>query len=240
MKTGNRDCRVRAGQIESNEKRRRSIRRAETGFTLAEYMVSTSVLLIIIGLGFSLLDQGQATFMSQNAATLAQARARKAINLMASEISLAGCTPVTLTAGPQPGLQPVSNSVTANSTSIRIVADRDGSGTTNGTGTGGDADLNDDITYSFSNGTIFRTAPNDPDYQSGGAAVARSVIDGVSSLTITYFDANGNQLSGPVNLAAVRSVRLTIVTSVSQLGNQTGTVTVDANVMIRNLQLDRY
>ena len=219
---------------------RRAARQREAGFTLVEFMIGTSVLLVILGMAFSLLDRGQAAFMSQNASGLAQARARKAINLMAAEISLAGCTPVNITAGAQPGLQPVSSSVTANDTSIRVVADRDASGTTNGTGSGGDGDINDDITYSFSGGTIFRTAPNDPDYQSGGTAVARSVIEGVSSLTITYLDANGNQLSAPINLASVRSVRLAIATSVSQLGNETGTVTVEANVVMRNLQLNTY
>jgi prepilin-type N-terminal cleavage/methylation domain-containing protein len=228
---------MRTGQA---EKAAKAAAGAEAGFTLIELMTSTAVLLVMLGMAFSLLSQGQSVFMAQNASARAQARARKAINLMAAEINLAGAAPVTITAGAPPGLQPVGGSVTASSTALRVVADRDGSGTTNGTGPGGDGDINDDLTYSFSNGTIFRTAPNDPDYQSNGAAVARPLIDGVNSLTITYFNAAGTQLSAPINLAAVRSVRLTIVTAVTQLGNQTGTVTVEATVVLRNLQLDAY
>ncbi len=221
-------------------KSRKSPKRTAAGFSLIEFLVSIAVLLIMIGTALRLLDQGQATFMAQNAEAIAQARARKAINLMTAEISLAGSTPVTITSGAHPGLQPISDSVTASGTSIRVVADRDASGTTDGTATGGDGDINDDVTYSFSGGTIYRTAPNDPAYRSGGIVVPQPVIDGVSSLTISYFDANGNQLSAPINLSAVRRVRLAIVTSVNQLGSQRGTVTVEANVVLRNLQLNRY
>ncbi len=215
-------------------------KRTAAGFSLTEFLVSVAVLLIMIGTALRLLDQGQAIFMAQNAEATAQARARKAINLMAAEISLAGSKPVTITSGMQPGLHPVSSSLTASSTAIRVVADRDASGTTDGTATGGDGDINDDVTYSFSGSTIYRTAPNDPAYRHGSIVVPQPVIDGVSSLTISYFDANGNQLSAPINLSAVRRVRLVIITSVNQLGSQRGTVTVEANVALRNLQLGRY
>ena len=201
----------------------------EAGFTLGEMMVSTAVLMLLLGLSFSLLDQGQEAFMEQNASRLAQSRARKAINLMIADINLAGCQPVAITSGPAPGIQ------TAAAAAVRVIADRDGSGTTNGAG-----DINDDVAYSLVNGTLFRAAPNDPTYQSNGVAVAREMIGGVSALTFRYFDANGNELTAPVNTGLVRSVGITLVTSVTQLGNQTGTVTAEGVVMLRNRQLNIY
>lgn len=218
----------------------RLMRRNEAGFTLLETLVGTLVLLTMLTLAFSLLDEGQETFMAQNAAELAQSRARKAINLMAREINLAGCAPVTIKSGPQPGLQNFSSSVTADVTSIRIVADRDGSGTTNGTGSGGDADVNDDVSYYLSGGTLWRSAPNDPTYRVNGVAAPQPVIEGVSQLAITYFDANGAQLTGAVNLSAVRMVNISLTTSAPTFNAQARNVTVTARVVLRNMQLTRY
>jgi Tfp pilus assembly protein PilW len=214
--------------------------RAEAGFTLVEMMVGTLVLLATLTFAFRLLDQGQETFMAQNAASLAQSRARKAINLMAHEISQAGAAPVTVSSGAQPGLQAFSNAVTASATALRAVADRDGSGTTDGTGAGGDGDVNDDVLYWLSNNTLWRSAPNDASYRVGGVAAPQPVIEGVSQLAFTYFDANGAQLASPVNLTAVRAVNISLTTSAPALGGQSRTITVTASVALRNLQLNRY
>jgi type II secretory pathway component PulJ len=221
--------------------RRGGGRRAEAGFSALETLVGTAILLTMLTLAFSLLDQGQTTFMSQSAAELAQARARKALNILAHEVSLAGAQPTTVTSGAQPGLRAFSSSVTASATALRFVADRDGSGTTDGTGAGGDGDISDDVAYWLSNGTLWRAAPNDPSYVVGGAAAPQPVIEGVTGFTITYFDASGAQLAAPVaTLSAVRSVAVSLTTSAPALGGQSRSVTMTARVALRNSQLDKY
>ena len=218
---------------QNRAERRRATERKEAGFTLAEFVAGTAVTLIMMTMGMSLLNQGQKLFSNQSASLQAQARARKALNLMVTDIGMAGCAPVSITSGNTPGL------LSATATSIRVIADRDSSGTTsNSTG-----DLNDDVTYSFSGGVITRLATNDPAYQSGGVAQAVPVIDNVSSLTLSYFDSNGNALAAPLsaaNLAKVTRIQLSIVANVRELGQTTGTVTVDTPIVLRNRKLGAY
>lgn len=219
--------------MQTCKSRRSAAGQKEAGFSLPEFLVETVVMLIMVTLGLSLLDQGQTLFRNQSAALVAQARVRKALNLMVADLSLTGCTPVSITAGNTPGV------LSGTATSIRVVADRNGSGTTNNS-TG---DINDDVTYTFANGAITRTAASDPAYQSGGTAQPVTLIDNVSSLTITYFDSAGNTLTAPLSssaLAQVARLQLSIVTSVRELGQTTGTVTVETPVVLRNRQLNTW
>ncbi|HZS05138.1 MAG TPA: hypothetical protein VFD58_09915 [Blastocatellia bacterium] len=208
----------------------------EAGFTLAEFLVGTTVMLIMIAMGLGLLDKGQTLFRSQSAATAAQARARKGLNFMVADLRSTGAAPVAITGGATPGI------LSATATGIHVAADRNGNGTTNVV----DTDVDEDITYTFdsSAGTITRLASNDSRYQSGGAAQPAVLIDNVDSLAIRYFDNTGTELTAlPLSAAdrdRVTRLQIVIVTNVRENGQTTGTVTVDSTLTLRNRQLDNF
>ena len=170
--------------------------------------------------------------ITQRAKTTAQARARKVMNLMSADIRTTGCAPADITAGTVPGL------ITATVNSIRIVSDRSGNGTTNQVN---EDDANDDVTYSYSNKSVLRYAPNDPAYQNAPAVLSTEV----RSFTIRYYDNEGQELVPPAdgglsaaNRALVARVNLTATVEVSENGKVTGTITIDNPVALRNSILD--
>jgi type II secretory pathway pseudopilin PulG len=207
---------------------------AEAGFSLLEFLVSSSVTLVVMGLGLSLLSQGQAMFASQGAALKSQSQARKTLNLMTSDLRATGCAPVTITAGTTPGL------ISASATSIRIVGDRKGNGTTNVVS---EDDVNDDVTYSQVNSYITRYAPNDAAYQN----TAATLTDQVKSLSFRYFDKNGTELIPPAggsldaaNRANVVRIHVTLAIDIVETGKAAKTLTMESPVTLRNKVLDGY
>jgi hypothetical protein len=197
---------------------------AEAGFSLLEFLVSSSVTLVVMGLGLSLLSQGQAMFASQGAT----------LNLMTSDLRATGCAPVTITAGTTPGL------ISASATSIRIVGDRKGNGTTNVVS---EDDVNDDVTYSQVNSYITRYAPNDAAYQN----TAATLTDQVKSLSFRYFDKNGTELIPPAggsldaaNRANVVRIHVTLAIDIVETGKAAKTLTMESPVTLRNKVLDGY
>jgi type II secretory pathway component PulJ len=165
---------------------------------LPELLVSIALTLTVLGLGMSLLHQGQTMFRSERATQSAQALARKALNLMATDIRATGSAPATITSGVQPGL------LIASAQSLRLVADRKGNGTTDWLG---EADANDDVTYSLTNGTVTRHAPNDPDYQNAPVMLASQV----RQLGFRYFDRVGNELVPPTGGSLEAAARANVV-----------------------------
>ena len=121
-------------------------RHGEKGFSLVEFLAGSTITLTVVAVSFSLLGQGQTMVVTQRAKTTAQARARKVMNLMSTDIRATGCAPADITAGVAPGL------LTATANSIRIVSDRSGNGTTN---QGNEDDANDDVTYTYSNNSCY-------------------------------------------------------------------------------------
>lgn len=214
--------------------KKRRIRSAQAGFSLLELLVGTSLSIVVMGLGLGLLTQGQAMLSNQGANLKSQSLARKTLNLMISDLRATGCSPVTVTAGTQPGL------ITATATSLRIVGDRTGNGTTNAVS---DDDANDDVTYSQVNSFITRYAPNDTAYQ--GAAA--TMTDQVRSLSFRYFDKNGTELIPPsggsldaTNRANVIQIRVTLTIEIQETGKATKTLTMESPITLRNRTLDGY
>lgn len=204
-------------------------KRSEKGFSLVEFLIGSTITLGAITLSFTLLDQGQSTLTTQRAKTTAQSRARKVLNLMTTDIRATGGKPTTITAGTTPGL------ISASATSLRIVSDRTGNGTTNVVGTD---DANDDVTYTFNstNKTLSRFAPNDSAYNNTSVVLTNEI----QSLTIRYYDETGTELSttgGELNATArgqVARVTLTAVLEVVEKGIVTGTTTIDNPIALRN------
>lgn len=206
----------------------------EAGFSLLETLVSVVITLSVLLMGMSLLQQGQTIFSTQRATQSAQAIARKAFNLMAADIRATGCAPETITAGEIPGL------LIATVHTIRIVGDRQGNGTTN---VAGEDDSNDDVTYSFANNQVTRSAPIDPSYQNTPAVLATNV----QSLTFRYFDQAGNELIPPddgtlneVKRGQVVRIQISFIVDIIKAGRATSTVTMDCHVALRNRIVDGH
>ncbi len=204
----------------------------EKGFSLVEFLAGSTITLTVVAVSFSLLSQGQTMVITQRAKTTAQARARKVMNLMSTDIRTAGCAPADITSGTTPGL------LMATVSSIRIVSDRSGNGTTNQVT---EDDANDDVTYSYSNKSVLRSAPNDPAYQNVPAVLANEI----KSFTIRYYNSAGEELIPPTNgtlnaenRAKVTRVNLISVIEINEQGKETGTVTIDNPIALRNSILD--
>ena len=213
----------------------KSLRRnTEAGFSLLEFLVSTSITIVVMGIGLSLLSQGQGMFSSQGAALKSQSQARKTLSLMTVDLRATGCSPVTITAGTTPGL------ISASATSIRIVGDRKGNGTTNVVS---DDDANDDVTYSQVNTYVTRYAPNDAVY----ANTAATMTDQVRSLAFRYFNRAGTELIPPAggslnaaDRAQVVRVHIILTIEILETGKAAQTLTMESPITLRNRVLDGY
>lgn len=218
--------------VARNNKRKQ--RTVEKGFSLVEFLVGSAITLATVTLSFSLLDQGQTAIATQRSKATAQARARKVLNLMTSDIRATGSSPGNFTAGVAPGLS------SASETSIRLVSDRSGNGTTNQVN---EEDANDDVTYTFSttNKTITRSAPNDPAYNNTPAVLTNEI----QSLIIKYYDKTGIELVPPSgssldsdNRKLVTRINIIAVINVMEKGQVIGTVSIDNPIAIRHYITD--
>ncbi len=170
----------------------------QRGFSLLETLVSLVITVTVFSIAMSLLYQGQRMFRTERATQSAQALARKAINLLTTDLRATGCSPVTVTSGEMPGL------LEASATRLRLIGDRKGNGTTN---LRGEEDANDDVTYNFSGGTVTRQAPNDPDYQNSTVVL----VNQVQQFTFRYFDRVGREIVPPTGESLDEAMRTNVV-----------------------------
>ena len=98
------------------------------------------------------------------------------------------------------------------------------------------------ITYSLSNGTLYCAVaePSGNPLTYVGAiiattTVATSVINGTSTPIFTYFDDTGAQLSAPINIANITSVKTTIVIDVN-VNRAPVPFTLSGGATLRNLR----
>ncbi len=208
------------------------LRRVEQGFSLMELLISTSITVGIIAMSLQLLNQSQKLFQKQSGRMNAQSRARKAINLITSDVRATGLTPISVTAGVIPGL------AEAYSDRIRMYGDRQGDGTfgsniaTNG---------NDDITYYVASRRLYRVAPNDTEF---GTAVMASNI---SLLSFRYYNAAGGEFvpaagSSLTQTERFQVARIDIVVTVDIIEGSTvnGSITLESPIALRPRIMDGY
>jgi type IV pilus assembly protein PilW len=106
-----------------------------SGVTLPEFLVSSLIFLIIAIAAYGALDYGKRTYASCKELTRMQKDGRAALELMTSEIRMAGYNPRGVPLTPLP---------TATATTLRLLADLNGDGIV-GTST----QPNENITYRF-------------------------------------------------------------------------------------------
>jgi len=98
------------------------------------------------------------------------------------------------------------------------------------------------ITYRLINGTFYRTVaePSGNPLSYVGATistttVATSVINSTSTSVFLYFDDTGTQLSTPINVAAISSIKTTLIVDVN-INRAPVAFTLSGGATLRNLR----
>jgi prepilin-type N-terminal cleavage/methylation domain-containing protein len=200
-----------------------TITRDQRGFTLTELLVACALIGLVMGGLFSMLRAGQQTYLTGTNQVEAQQALRLALLRMTNEIRDAGYCPTCGTGNPS-----ITNfdAVTASSaTSFTVQNDWNGTWDgTNGIFTGGTVPhvvLNSDgtttttnrgeqVTYTFSSGSLTRR-------EIGIDAAPVVIASGISSLAFTYLDAAGATTTTAADIRAI------VVNVVGQPLNQPST-----------------
>ena len=98
------------------------------------------------------------------------------------------------------------------------------------------------VTYSLKNGTFYRTvgepSGNPPSYVSQTIAtttIATSVVNATSTPVFRYFDSTGAELTPPINISQIASIRTTVVIDVN-VNRAPVAFTLSGGATLRNLQ----
>lgn len=200
----------------------RRLLREEGGFTLSEMLVTMMIMLTVMFALYSIFDMSIRVFSFGNDKMEAVETARVGLDKMTRELRAAypvdrvnGKTnlfwsvgaPVTVLTSPPPDTGPITfgNDLNGNR---RIYDSATGS-----------LDSGEQITYSVSGTTLLRNG--------------EPVTENVQALTLTYFDANGNPVTGAA--AGIRVVHIKLEVTVNSNASQ-GPVTqiLQTDVALRN------
>jgi prepilin-type N-terminal cleavage/methylation domain-containing protein len=157
--------------------------RMDAGFTIIELLMVIGVVSILLGAIVGSFDSMSRFFSRENIKADTQKKARFGLDFMIQDIQLAGLNPHETGGG---GI------LAATPTSLQLASDLDF-----------DRDFDDpfeNVTYSL-NGTLLE--------QTNHLGTETLVAD-VSDFSFTYFDADGNVLPEPINLAEIRSIGVSI------------------------------
>lgn len=151
--------------------------RGNEGFTIVELLVSILVSMIVLAAVSAAFIVQDKSFAKQEQVIDAHENARAAIQLMMKELLMAGYDP---TGGASAGI------LLADSNTVRFTMDTNNSGN----GDGDVADSNEDITYALD------TAENQITRKVGSSGTPQPIAENIEALAFSYFDRNGNQLTG--------------------------------------------
>jgi prepilin-type N-terminal cleavage/methylation domain-containing protein len=191
----------------------RTLQCDERGFTLAELLVTTAIVgLIMMGL-FSSLSISTEAYLTGANQVETQESARIALARVSREIRGAGYNPTGANFNAVIGAGGAGN---PDVTGLTIQSDLNGNGTVNGAG-----DAGEQISYTL-NGTTLNRQVLGVDLQ------PQPVIGGVQALTLSYWDASGNQLAAPVPVAQQANIKSIQIQLTTQPESQPSTWTTGA------------
>jgi prepilin-type N-terminal cleavage/methylation domain-containing protein len=200
-----------------------TITRDQRGFTLTELLVACALIGLVMGGLFGMLRSGQQTYLTGTNQVEAQQALRLALLRMTNEIRDAGYCPTCGTGSPSitnfdavtaqsatsftvqndwNGTWDGSNGIFTGGTVPHVVVNSDGTTTTTNRG--------EQVTYTFSSGSLTRR-------EIGIDASPVVIASGISSLTFTYLDAAGATTTTAANIRAI------VVNVVGQPLNQPST-----------------
>lgn len=186
----------------------------EKGFTLIELMVAMAIagmLMAVVAMAYT--GQSRSNNAVQDMASLQQ-DLRGALQLMASEIRMAGFNPTGATGAAAPQI------LTANAATFRFSFDIDEDGVIG---------VGEDIRYAINtNGALGR--------ETGGAGGLQVIADNVDQLAFEYFLENETWTQTPADLEDIRAVRIVVLghsarETVGSTDNTTFTPPLDSVVL---------
>jgi type IV pilus assembly protein PilW len=163
------------------------------GFTLVEILVALSIISIVItGIIYSYSGQ-QKSELSQTQLVEMQQGIRAAMYMISAEIRMAGYDPHRVFSA---GIINAGNGSNGNPLTLTFVE--------NDT----DTDPGALVTVSYELYDAYSDGDNDIGRQKGG--LKQAIAENIQSLTFTYLDSDGAVLTAPVDLNAIRAVRIDI------------------------------
>jgi prepilin-type N-terminal cleavage/methylation domain-containing protein len=250
----------------------------EAGFTLAELLIVTFILGLVMAAILSVYQVSQQTYTRASSLEGAQLGARTGLDRMATELRLIGSY--------WTGATNAGTAITAaTSTSITFMGDVNGNTVSGGaettvaagttatgttvqvSGTASGFAVNDylhiadgvlrevrqitahagttitlgaALTTTYPAGSLVRSvesvtytfdSPAKTLTRTVGGGAAEIIVDNVTGLTLTYFDANGNDQGGAPNLALIREIQISLTTQ----GSDGSRRTMSSRVKPRNL-----
>ena len=188
---------------------------ASNGFSLFEVLVALTIMLLVMSGIIKLFTSLNRTYTRQNVAAGIQQVARAGIDIMTRNIRMAGLNPLKL--------EPIGI-VEASPRKIRFEMDLNGSGMIE---TG--AAIREDVAY------LLNTKKQLIQQYDGNKRSNRSLLDNVSELRFEYLDADDQETN---NLAAIRTVDVSLTVQESSGMGQFISRTYSTRVICRNLGLD--
>jgi len=203
----------------------RAFTKHDAGFTIVELLIGVAIFGLFLTGIYAVLVANIKTYQSEQNSMVQTQDLRAGLSTMVWEMRMAGYDPPAGAAG--------AGIVTANASEMRV--------TMNLNAEAGDTDLNDaneDVRYAINaSGHLGR--------ETGGAGGLQPVVENVTALAFTYFDANNAQLTFvPLNAtdrAAVRSVLVTVTSLTPDIDPVSGAQkqkTYTTRVMMRNMGLN--
>jgi prepilin-type N-terminal cleavage/methylation domain-containing protein len=199
--------------------------RGQGGFTLAEMLVATAIIAIVLGGMLSLLMSGTQTWTTGANRTEAQQNARLVLQQMAQEVRNGGWDPQATSSFPSIQALPpgqtgfiISNDWNATG-AIEIAAPVNVNGVNRG----------EQITYDFV-GTALRRREVPVD----GAVV--NITNAITNITFTYRDADDNVVVNPHLIGtapSIRTVEITVTTRQDQAGSYANNVSITTTLRAR-------
>jgi prepilin-type N-terminal cleavage/methylation domain-containing protein len=202
----------------------------ERGFTLAEMLVVCAIVGLVMAGMLGLVMAGQQAYWFGTTQVDAQQTVRVALERMIKEIREAGyhprvpdTSPATCAAPPCYSFDAVGTG--ASATSLTLMYDWSGDGTSAASGTVTDPILNaargERVTYSYASGNLTRQ-------EIGVDGSPVTIASGITGLAFSYFADDGTATTTPAN------IRTVAVTVTAQTANKGAYVTMSDRVRLRN------
>jgi prepilin-type N-terminal cleavage/methylation domain-containing protein len=212
----------------------------ERGFTLAELLITTAIVGLVMSGLWVMLSTGQESYLVGSSQAEAQQNLRLAVDRMVQELRNAGYCPTCSNScsSPPTNVGPFSSITAQSATGFTIQNDWDGSyNCVNGTGINTTASVNylgsgtqrgEQILYAVASGNLTRR-----EIGVDGAPVL--LASGINAATFTYLDVNGNVTATAANIRRV-VITITAQPQFQPAATQQGraTVTVQDTVRLRN------
>lgn len=200
----------------------------QSGFTLVEVLVTIAMMSIFTAAAMAVLIPLSRSYTTTDVASSAQQVVRMAVEVMASDIRLAGLDPLQQLKGFDSSGLPLAGFQEASATSIRFTCDRVPDGEEEANGEIEDSNF-ENINYYYDAAT---QSLNLRLYAGAPVQTTQPLVDNVTSLRFRYYDRDGNETG---DLDEIRSVQISM--TVEEEAGMEGTVerSYSTRVLCRNL-----